>query len=395
MGVDRAIQPGFQLDDQVIGAALMLGPQGDQPAFIAATGETSHAGMHALMDRYARALLAVQVRRGQRVGVHLPASAHRTALCAAICCIGAVVVPLGTRLPQARLTMALQGSGARLVVHEPGPKGSRTVLSALRHLTCDELMRIAPASQQDLALRSGRVLPDHLAMVLYGEGIQDTARGVVLSHRALLSAARSLASRYAIGPGSRLIAPLSLNHAVRLACEFATLLSGATFCEEPVFAGPASHLVLADAEIAPPDEAIDCRNQPAMLLVSGDNRRIRAWERALPKTRIFNSYVRAELAGIAICSDPRDPAHTVHTTMGRPLPGVEVMIVDPRTSMDMLLYEIGEVWIRGRPQMLGYHDDPLASRKVLDASGFFKTGDMGYLDSEGRVIICRDAFVQI
>lgn len=394
MGVDRAIRAGFQVDDQTIGAALACNAHGALPAFSADDDEISHAEMRDLTLRYAGALLAAQVRRGQRVGVHLPPSADRMALCAAIVWIGAVVMPLGTSLPQARLTMALQGSGTRLVIHEPGQGHLDTVLTALRHLTCHELRALAPETPDDIALRADRVQPEHPAVLLYGEGAQDTTRGVVLGHRALLAAARGLAARYGIGPRSSVVVPLSLNHPARLVCEMAVLLAGATLCEEAAFSRPASHVVLADAAWIPPSQTADL-HQPGILLVSGDSRLIRGWERALPHSRIYNSYIRAELGGIAICSDPRDPTHTAHTTMGRPLKGVEVMIVDPCTSMDMLLYEIGEIWIRGNTRMLRYHDDLRASHRALDSSGFFKTGDLGYLDSEGRVIICRDAFAQI
>jgi len=395
MGVDRAIGVGFRLDDPAIGAALMAAGHGDLAAHVSAEGTTSHAAMRDRIRQLAGALLAVPLRRGQRVGVSMPASAERMAICAAIWMVGGVVVPLDPCLSQARLTMALQGSGLRLVVHQSQGHGRATTLAAVRHLSCDELMAQTGAPHAQLDERAGRVQPDHPAVVLYGEGRQDTARGVVLSHRALRSAAQSLAARYDIGPGARLVAPLALNHAARMAAELAALLTGATLCDLPAFTTPASHLILADLPPAPPESLPLPELQPEMVLLSGDAKLVRRWERALPESRIFNSYVRAELAGIAICSDPRDPAHTGHTTTGRPLGGVEVMIVDPRTSMDMLLYEIGEIWIRGAPVMLRYHDDLRASRKAMDRSGFFRTGDLGYLDSEGRVIVCRDAFAQI
>jgi len=396
MGVDRAIGTGFRLGDPVIGAALAGASWGDLPAHVAQQGATSRAAMRDRILRLAAGLLSAELRRGQRVGVSMPPSADRTALCAAIWWLGGVVVPLEPSLPQARLTMALQGSGLRLLVHHSQGAGRGTSLAAVRHLACDELPAQGDAPDLgQLAERAGRVLPDHPAVVLYGEGQQDSARGVVLSHRALLCAAQGLAARYGIGPGSRLAVPLPLNHAARLTAELAALLAGAALCDLPAFSAPASHLILADAAPVPPQAPPAVQMQPGMVLLSGDARLVRGWQRALPHSRIFNSYQRAELAGIAICSDPRDPPHTAHATAGRPLRGVEVMIVDPRTSMDMLLYEIGEIWIRGAPLMLRYHDDLRASRKVLDRSGFFKTGDMGYLDSEGRVIVCRDAFAQI
>lgn len=53
----------------------------------------------------------------------------------------------------------------------------------------------------------------------------------------------------------------------------------------------------------------------------------------------------------------------------------------------MLLYEVGEIWLRGPMVMSGYDHAPRASAQAVDRTGFFHTGDMGYLDSEGRVIL--------
>lgn len=395
MGVGKAIGTGFRLADPTIGDVVATASDGDRPAHVSATATTSHAELRPRILRAAAALLAMDLRRGQRIGVAMPPSADRMAVCAAIWCMGGVVVPLDPGLPQARLTMAVQGSGLRLIVHDPRGDGSRASFATVPGVSSRDLLGGEPLDPGRWAERVGQVLPDHPAAVLYGEGRQDTARGVVLSHRALLTAAQGLAARYDIGPGSSVMVPLSLNHAARLTGELAAMVAGAALCDLPAFAAPASHLILADAAVEFQQEAPPQALQPGMVLLSGDARLIRAWQRSLPHSHIFNGYVRAELAGFAMCSDPRDPPHTARTTVGRPLRGVEVMIIDPRTSMDMLLYEIGEIWVRGPSVMLRYHDDQRASGKVLDRSGFLKTGDMGYLDSEGRVIVCRDAFAQI
>lgn len=399
--MSRAIATGFRLDDQVIGPAVFAAGDGRMAAgntpahsaVITPDAMTDHGALHGLTLRLASGLLAMKLRRGQRIAVSMPPSAQRLALCAAIWAVGGVVVALDPALPQGRLTMAMQGSGARLLIEDGQGRLGPT---SARRLDCRDLLAQGHSVDPDaLAARGARLAPEHPALLLYGDGQQDSARGVVLSHRALLTAARGLIQRYGIGAGSRLMAPLRLNHAARLTAELAVLISGASLCDQPVFSVPVTHLILADGPLPELAQGLAPDLQPQMIALSGEARLIRDWGRALPHSRVYNSYARAELGGIAICSDPRDPAHTAQTTMGRPLRGVEVMIVDPRTSMDMLLYEIGEIWIRGATRMLRYHDDLRASAKALDQSGFFKTGDLGYLDSEGRVILCRDAFAQI
>ena len=110
-----------------------------------------------------------------------------------------------------------------------------------------------------------------------------------------------------------------------------------------------------------------------------------ALQKARPGLTVVNGLALPEAGGLPLCSDPRDPAASVAATVGRPLPGMEVMIVDPRTGMDMLLYQTGEIWLRGPGIMAGYANGiaPFEPRRYL------RTGLLGYLDSEGRLVLPR------
>ena len=69
-------------------------------------------------------------------------------------------------------------------------------------------------------------------------------------------------------------------------------------------------------------------------------------------------------------------------TVGRPIDGVEVQILDdgdrPAATGDT-----GEIAVRGPNVMLGYFRQPAATRSVLTADGFLKTGDLGTIDEQG------------
>ena len=69
-------------------------------------------------------------------------------------------------------------------------------------------------------------------------------------------------------------------------------------------------------------------------------------------------------------------------SVGRPVPGVELKIVKAADNV-----EEGEVWVRGPNVMKGYLNNPEATAKVIDSTGWFRTGDLGHLDSEGNLYL--------
>ncbi|HWI20410.1 MAG TPA: AMP-binding protein, partial [Vicinamibacterales bacterium] len=86
---------------------------------------------------------------------------------------------------------------------------------------------------------------------------------------------------------------------------------------------------------------------------------------------ILQAYGLTETSAAASINTP-DEAHI--DTVGRPLPGVEIKIVD------------GEIAIRGANVMLGYHNRPDATAEVLK-DGWFYSGDLGRMDEQGRITI--------
>jgi fatty-acyl-CoA synthase len=83
-----------------------------------------------------------------------------------------------------------------------------------------------------------------------------------------------------------------------------------------------------------------------------------------------------------------DPAEKRATTVGRPLPGVEVMAVDVLTGeLHGPTEAVGEIAVRGPGVMLGYVRMPTETARSFTPEGFFLTGDLGILDEDGYLRI--------
>jgi long-chain acyl-CoA synthetase len=85
--------------------------------------------------------------------------------------------------------------------------------------------------------------------------------------------------------------------------------------------------------------------------------------------------------------DPLGPRSNLLGSAGRPLPWVELRVVDPETGDDRPTGEIGEVWTRSAQNMKGYWNMPEETAKALGTDGWLRTGDGGYLDSEGYLFL--------
>ncbi|GFM32521.1 AMP-binding protein [Desulfovibrio subterraneus] len=74
-------------------------------------------------------------------------------------------------------------------------------------------------------------------------------------------------------------------------------------------------------------------------------------------------------------------------TVGRHMPGIEVMVMDPETGEECPRGVQGEVVCRGYNVMKGYYNMPEATEKAVDPQGWLHSGDLGTMDEEGYVVI--------
>jgi len=107
--------------------------------------------------------------------------------------------------------------------------------------------------------------------------------------------------------------------------------------------------------------------------------------------QITIAYGQTEASPVITQTRVDDPLSLRVETVGRPLPGVEVKIVDPATGDELPDNQSGELCARGHVVMLGYYKNPEATRGAIDADGWLHTGDLalrlpsGYFRITGRL----------
>ncbi len=72
---------------------------------------------------------------------------------------------------------------------------------------------------------------------------------------------------------------------------------------------------------------------------------------------------------------------------GKPFEWIELRIVDTDTAEDRAIGEVGEVWTRSQQNMVGYWNNPDATRETITVDGWLRTGDAGYIDAAGYLFL--------
>lgn len=97
---------------------------------------------------------------------------------------------------------------------------------------------------------------------------------------------------------------------------------------------------------------------------------------------INNAFGLTETAAVASITSCRDPLEIRLHKVGKPLPGVEIKIVDHDTGKALSTGKEGEICIRGYNVTKGYYKKPKETSDVIDSEGWFRSGDLGVLDED-------------
>ncbi|WP_334144680.1 FadD3 family acyl-CoA ligase [Rhabdothermincola sp.] len=384
-------------------------------------------------DQAARALLASGIQPGERVAIWAPNRAEWAIAALGTYRAGGVVVPLNTRFKGHEAAYILQRSGARLLFtvtdfldtdyvellrdHELPALGETIVMGGAVPGGCSGwqsfLGRGEAIDRSQVAERVRALGSDDVCDILFTSGTTGRPKGAMLTHGASIRAYDSWASVVGLREGDRYLIVNPFFHAFGLkAGILACLLKGATIIPHPVFDVPSLMRRVAQERVTmlpgPPAIYQTILDHPDLasydlstlrLAVTGAAtvpvEMIRRMRDELTFTTIVTGYGLTEATGIAtMCRHDDDPETIAHTA-GRPIPGVEVKLVDER-GRSVPIGEPGEVLVRGYNVMKGYLDDPEATAAAIDPDGWLRTGDIGVLDEQGNLRITdrlKDMFI--
>src|SRR4029079_18013866 len=104
-----------------------------------------------------------------------------------------------------------------------------------------------------------------------------------------------------------------------------------------------------------------------------------------PMPGLAQVYGQTEGATLFTCPAADDPLRW--ETAGSALPGYELRVVNPETLEELPRGEIGELQARGAMVMDGYYDMPEATTETISPGGWLRSGDLGYLRKDDRLVI--------
>ncbi|MFJ3201710.1 AMP-dependent synthetase/ligase [Streptomyces sp. NPDC086989] len=399
----------------------------------------TYAELGAAVRRTGRALLGLGVAAGERVAVLADTRPAWTYTHFGILAAGAVLVPVYPTAGDEELAWVLADSEAVVVVCDDAAQADRVEalrakLPALRAVVrMDALPGLEAGPEAELLERARRVTPDADASIVYTSGTTGLPKGCRITHGntgAIQDAMRPLIHG---GPGDSTYLYLPLAHVLAQLIQFTTLLEGGELCYfggriEDVLSelGEAkpTHLpsvprlfekvhsvVLSMAEsqeggaerfreavrigLLAAEGRLPDSDRPAyeeaeknlysLVRAAFGGRLNQAMTGAAPIApatmdflracgiTIYEGYGMTETAGL-ISMNHAEAAR--HGTVGKPIAGCEVRIA-----------EDGEILVRGPMVFPGYHANPAATERALDAQGWLHTGDLGELDADGFLSI--------
>lgn len=387
-----------------------------------------HVDRH--VDHYAKALLAVGIRRGDSVAVlagNRPSWLY-SALAAAR--IGAVTVPINTWYKQDELQYALgHGDVKALLFHDRlrdidyAPLVAKVIpwaadgradpaasqLPLLGHVIELGEHRLAGATSlthflssgaavtdADLAAAESLVRPDDLAFLIYTSGSTARPKCVALEHHPMIVNTFNIGERQALDANDRSFVATPLFYGLGVIQALgATWTHGACVVLMEAYE-PGQALQILERERCTVYYGLG--NMTRSLLSHPDHRNrklvlrkgvlgLSAADRKLARTELgldlgTSIYGLTESYGLCALTDARDEVELSENTIGTALPGWDIRIADPETDLPVPTLSVGHILIRGHV-MRGYHKDPVRTRGVMTADGYFKTGDLGWLDEQG------------
>jgi malonyl-CoA/methylmalonyl-CoA synthetase len=372
----------------------------------------TYAQLDDAINRTAAYLQGLGLNPGDRVAIQLSKSIEFILLHLATIRLGGISLPLNLTYPPDELKYFLEDSGARLFFTLESSKAKiESILAQLPDLQdCiflnpDHLDHFNSLTAISVEIAS---LPTHVpnasdtAIIIYTSGTTGRPKGAEITHGNLKSNLEALHEAWGWQADDVLLHVLPIFHVHGLFVALhGALHAGATTLllrefnaqktlellssgQCTVFmAVPTIHKRLLDV---PDAEQFDLSR--VRLITSGSDRLPDEVFAGFQKTFGYTLLERYGMTETGMnCSNPFSGERRMGS-VGMPLPGVEVRVVHSETEAVLPIGEIGDVQLRGPNVFKGYWKQPDKTSASFSADGWFKTGDLGYIEADGYLTLC-------
>jgi len=312
--------------------------------------------------------------------------------------LGAVVVPLNTFLLESEILKIIAEVEPRLIIISS---------KYLKKFSGIENLGIALSGQRDIETVSSaedstaisiaaEKNPRETVAILYTSGTTGMPKGVMLNSENIIINSIQAASRFQITNNDVMFCPLPLFHSLpQNTCIWFNLVVGIT--------------AIIVSKIDRQSMIKGLENQPTVIMAipaiyglfckirtlqfpkiryffsGGDilSDKIRKYFGLIYKRKICNGYGLTETS--PFISVDIDDYLKPTTNVGAPFIGIECAIRDT-TMKHLTSGDTGIIWIKGKNVMQGYFKDPVSTAQVI-VDGWFNTGDIGFLDDSGKIVI--------
>ncbi len=393
-----------------------------------------------LVDKLAKGLMALGVEKGEKVAIWAPNVPYWIALQFATAKIGAILLTVNTHYKSSELEYLLSQSEAEnlflvesyrdsdylSMVYELIPElkdGPREYFKSkkfpnlkrvfyLGHEKYKGLYSIPEligmgrmVSIDDYKKRQDSISPHDVVNMQYTSGTTGFPKGVMLTHYNILNNGFWVGENMKLTPKDKICLPVPLFHC--FGCVLGVLAAvshGSTLVVLEEF-NPLLVMSSVQAErctalygvptmfIAILEHSMFSKFDYSSLrtgIMAGSPCPVRVMRQVMDKMNmkeITICYGLTEASPVMTQTRTNDRIEKRVETVGKPLPGIEVKLVDPKTGKQVPVGVQGEVCCRGYNVMKGYYKMEEATKEAIDNDGFLHSGDLGVMDEDGYLSI--------
>ena len=408
---------------------------GDKDAIIFPEGRYTYRDIATYAQNISKALLALGVGPGDRVGYFLQECIDTIGIIIGAAKIGAITAPINSRFKTTELEQVIVHAGMKVIFTSSPEVGTdfnglinetfpQIATSSSKYLdfpeapeldalvTLDEINRPGTFNLTDMEELGNTISDESVAKSQEGVRVRDTAiimytsgttampKGAMLSHESFNRYASSVKQRMQLTENDIFWAALPMFHIGGVAFVLASLFVGSTFIhtgnynpdvalqqirdERPTVMLPAFETIWVPI-VNHPNREEDDFDSVRIVMVVGVPERLRQFQSQTPHAPILNCFGQTEVCAFLSLSELDDEPELRFNKGGFPMPGMEAEVHDPDTGELLPNGNVGELWYRGPNMFDGYFRDPELTSEVFDERGFFRTGDICEIDADGRI----------